>query len=172
MPPHSRLSPQHWESPSRPPRRLPPANLCQAVSLLSQEGPGPGMQDEPDHQALTPLGGLRAPAGERAGAQAGGSVLGFPHLEPYFVRFKGITGRSSLFLPLSLCMSSSFFLSSFCSSEDLKGPETKPQLVRHEYQAHVSAFPCLKLSVTESISTLVHLPRAALPAIPGMQILA
>lgn len=56
--------------------------------------------------------------------------MGFPHLEPYFVMFKGITERSSLFcLVLSLYPPLPFFFSFVQSSEDLKGPETKPQLV-------------------------------------------
>lgn len=43
-------------------------------------------------------------------------------------------------LSLSLYPSFFIFTSFFCFSEDLKGPETKPQLVLHDCHAHLSAF--------------------------------
>lgn len=60
---------------------------------------------------------------------------------------------------------------SLSSSEDLKGPESKLQLVCHEYQAHL-VLPCLELSATESISTPVHLSHVAPLAIQEMQSVA
>lgn len=56
--------------------------------------------------------------------------MGFRRVEPCFVKLKGNYREVISLLSLSLHISpSSLSLSFFRSSEDLKGPETQPQLV-------------------------------------------
>lgn len=62
--------------------------------------------------------------------------MGFPHLELHSVKSR--ESLKAISSPVSLPR---FLFTSFPhSSEDLKGPETKPQLVGHEYHAHLRGF--------------------------------
>lgn len=92
--PTSSAVPQLWESPSRLPQRLPPANLSccstQAASELSQGGPGPGVRDEPDGPAPTPSGASGHPLmGNRSQGSSGRKCRGTPSCTAILCEVRG-----------------------------------------------------------------------------------